>query len=87
MNTIEVISKEDMNELRAEVAEIKQILLEKYEPSKKWLNGKEFAKQAGISPNTVRNLWYKGLISSTKIGGNRYFNYEKYIRSMEEKSR
>ena len=71
---IEILTKADLYEFRKSLLEdIRGILKEKNEQTKKWLKSTEVRKLLNISPGTLQNLRINGTLSYTKIGGIIYY--------------
>ena len=71
---IEILTKADLYEFRKYLLEdIRGILKEKNEQTKKWLKSTEVRKLLNISPGTLQNLRINGTLSYTKIGGIIYY--------------
>jgi hypothetical protein len=71
---IEILTKADLYEFRKSLLEdIREILNEKNEQTKKWLKSTEVRKLLNISPGTLQNLRINGTLSYTKIGGIIYY--------------
>ena len=71
---IEILTKADLCEFRKSLLEdIRGILKEKNEQTKKWLKSTEVRKLLNISPGTLQNLRINGTLSYTKIGGTIYY--------------
>jgi hypothetical protein len=71
---IEILTKADLHEFRKSLLEdIREILKDKNEQSKKWLKSTEVRKLLNISPGTLQNLRINGTLSYTKIGGIIYY--------------
>jgi len=75
---IEVITKEDLQEFRAQLLEDIQRLLSPPEAKrvKPWLKNLEVRKLLGISSNTLQRLRSAGKLRSSKVGGVHYYRYE-----------
>jgi hypothetical protein len=71
---IEILTKADLYEFRKSLLEdIKEILKEKNDQSKKWIKSTEVRKLLNISSGTLQNLRINGTLSYTKIGGIIYY--------------
>jgi Helix-turn-helix domain len=71
--TMEVITKEDLNEFRKLLMnDIKEIIQGKAQ--KQWLKSNEVRKLLNISPGTLQNMRINGTLSYTKIGGIIYYS-------------
>lgn len=72
---IEILTKADLYEFRKSLLEdIREILKEKNEQTKKWLKSTEVRKLLNISPGTLQNLRINGTLTYTKIGGIMYYD-------------
>ena len=72
---IEILTKADLHEFsKSLLAEIREILKDKNEYSKKWIKSKEVTKLLNISPGTLQNLRINGSLTYTKIGGTIYYD-------------
>ena len=73
---IETLTKADLHEFRKSLLEdIREILKDKNEQSKKWLKSTEVRKLLKISPGTLQNLRINGTLSYTKINGIIYYDH------------
>lgn len=75
---VEIITKEDLRNFRAELlAELRQTLSQHVpEKPKQWLKSQEVRRILKISPGTLQNLRINGTLRFTKIGGIIYYSYE-----------
>lgn len=72
---IEILTKADLYEFRKSLLEdIRELLKDKNEQSKKWVKSTEIRKLLNISPNTLQNLRINGTLTYTKIGGTTYYD-------------
>ncbi|PIF60622.1 helix-turn-helix domain-containing protein [Flavobacterium sp. 11] len=73
---IEILTKADLHEFRKSLLEdIREILKDKNEQTKKWLKSTEVRKLLKISPGTLQNLRINGTLSYTKINGIIYYDH------------
>ncbi|MDI5887410.1 helix-turn-helix domain-containing protein [Flavobacterium yafengii] len=73
---IETLTKADFHEFRKSLLEdVREILKDKNEQSKKWLKSTEVRKLLKISPGTLQNLRINGTHSYTKISGIIYYDH------------
>jgi Helix-turn-helix domain len=80
--TMEVITKEDLNEFRKLLMnDIKEIIQGKAQ--KQWLKSNEVRKLLNISPGTLQNMRINGTLSYTKIGGIIYYSYNDIDKVLE----
>lgn len=75
---IEVITKEDLQQFRAQlINDLKELLIPKEAKLvKPWLKNSEVRKLLNISANTVQRLRIAGKLPSSKVGGIHYYRYE-----------
>lgn len=74
---IEVITKEDLQELRRELLEdLKQFLASDKSEPKKWLKSADVRKMLNISPGTLQNLRINGQLRPNKVGGSFYYAFQ-----------
>lgn len=81
---IEVITKDDLQQLKVElIAEIRQ-LVSKGDPKtdSKWLRSAQVRQLLSISPGTLQNLRVQGLIRYTKIGGSFFYQRDEIERML-----
>jgi len=75
---IEVVTKEDLQEFRAQLLnDIRKLIV----PSetklvKPWLKNSEVRKLLNISSNTIQRLRVAGKLPSSKVGGIHYYRYD-----------
>jgi len=73
---IDLITKEDLNELKSSIIlEIKEILKPELQQHKKWLRSAEVRKMLNISPGTLQNLRINGTLAYTKVGSIFYYAF------------
>lgn len=73
--SIEVITKEDLNEFRILLLnDFREILNNNTQQTKQWLKSKEVRKLLNISPGTLQTLRINKTLSYTKIGGILYYD-------------
>ena len=71
---IELITKQDLQVLRHQIAEDIQTLLSvKTQSQPAWLKSSEVRKMLKISPGTLQNLRISGELNPSKIGGSFYY--------------
>ena len=75
---IEVVTKEDLQELRLQLLNDIRHLISPRETNfiKPWLKNAEVKKLLSISSNTIQRLRVSGKLRSTKVGGVHYYKYE-----------
>jgi hypothetical protein len=75
---LEVITKEDLQQFRAQlINDLRELLIPKEAKLvKPWLRNSEVMKLLNISANTVQRLRIAGKLRSNKVGGIHYYRYE-----------
>jgi len=74
---IEVVTKEDLQELRLQLLnDIRHLISPRETKLKPWLKNAEVKKLLSISSNTIQRLRVAGKLRSTKVGGVHYYKYE-----------
>jgi len=75
---IEVVTKEDLQELRLQLLNDIRHLISPHEAKfiKPWLKNAEVKKLLSISSNTIQRLRVAGKLRSTKVGGVHYYRFE-----------
>lgn len=73
--TVEIVTKEDLNQFRILLLnDFKEILKASPQQTKQWLKSKEVRKLLNISPGTLQTLRINKTLSYTKIGGILYYD-------------
>jgi hypothetical protein len=68
--SVEIITKEDLNEFRRLlIADLSTLLAIKPQQQKKWLKSNEVRKLLNISPGTLQNLRINGTLIYSRVGG------------------
>ena len=81
----QIVTPEDLQELKTALTEIKTLLKTlKGDSSKKWLKSPEVRKLLGLSSGTLQNLRVNGTLPYTKIGGVLYYDQEDIQKVMLE---
>jgi hypothetical protein len=82
---IEILTKADLYEFRSSLLEdIKELLKDQNQPSKKWLKSTEVRKLLNISPGTLQNFRINGTLTYTKIGGIMYYDNQDIDKLLEK---
>jgi len=88
MASIEMITKEDLQEFKRELLkDLVKELSEKIVPTKKWLKTDEVRKLLDVSATTLQTLRINGSLTYTKLGGILYYDYEHIEKMMKENLR
>ena len=86
MAQIEIITKEDLQQLKNElIQEIRLILKSSRSESKEWLRSTDVRKILKISPGTLQNLRINGTLRFTRIGSIMFYKYEDITRLLDNK--
>lgn len=81
---VELITKEDLNNLKTEMlSEIRQLLKSGELENRKWLKSADVRKLLNISAGTLQNLRINGTLRYTKIGGMMYYKMEDITTLLE----
>lgn len=89
MAMLEVITKEDLNQLKEGMfVEMKRLL----QPNgslfaKRWIKSADVRRMLDISPGTLQNLRVNGTLSYTKVGGTMFYKIEDIEHILEKNSR
>ncbi len=80
-----IITTEDLLEFKMELLDdIKNLLNNQSNHTKKWLKSPEVRELLGISPGTLQNLRINGTLPYTKIGGVLYYDYQEIMQVLEK---
>ena len=74
MAKIEILTKEDLNEFKAELIQEFKVVIEAEAQNVQWLKSAEVSSILGISPGTLKNLRDSRSIPFSKLGGTLYYN-------------
>ena len=74
MAKIEILTKDDLNEFKAELIQEFKVVIEAEAQNVQWLKSSETASILGISPGTLKNLRDSRSIPFSKLGGTLYYN-------------
>jgi len=77
---LEVITKDDLHQMKAELLNEISALLEGRTEQKKWLKSSDVRDMLGISPGTLQNLRVNGTLPFTKVGGIIYYAHEDVLK-------
>ncbi len=84
---IDIITKEDIQQLKTELLEeIKKLLGQKVSEQKLWLRSSEVRELLNISSGTLQNLRVTGMLSYTRVGGTIYYNYKDIEEMLKKKA-
>ena len=85
MTTIELITQDDLKNLKAElISEIRNLLKGNVSEGKIWLKSYEVRKLLHISPGTLQNLRINGLLPFTKVGSIAYYEITDIEKMMQK---
>ena len=74
--SVEIITREDLEQFRRDLLKDLQRLIAKPEPPKPWLKSVDVRRLLKISPNTLQSLRTRGVVSYTRVGGILFYKYE-----------
>lgn len=84
--SVELLTKHDLQQFKAELLqELQNLLTEAKTEKRKWLKSYEVREMLGISPGTLQTLRINGTLAYTKIGGLMFYNYEDLVKLMDGK--
>lgn len=82
---VDFVTKSDLDRFKNDLfEEIKRLLPNQNDTSKKWLKTSEVRKILDCSPGTLQNLRIKKIIEFTKIGGTIYYSSESINKALEQ---
>ncbi|TAN15213.1 MAG: DNA-binding protein [Chitinophagaceae bacterium] len=83
--TVNILTKEDLHQFKAELLQEIQTLVTENAPAKlkKWLKSYEVCKTLGISRGTLQTLRDNGTLPSTLIGGLVFYDYDDILQLMK----
>ena len=73
---VELITKNDLNELKKEIISELTDLLKDNTQKKKWLKSADVRELLNISSGTLQNLRVNGTLPYTKMGKTIYYEYD-----------
>jgi len=74
--TFEVITKQDLDNLKSEIIKEVSTLLGSRREEKKWLKSADVREMLNISAGTLQNLRVNGTLPYTKLGGTMFYEYD-----------
>ena len=74
--TFEVITKQDLDNLKSEIIKEVSTLLGSRREEKKWLKSADDREMLNISAGTLQNLRVNGTLPYTKLGGTMFYEYD-----------
>lgn len=83
----EVITKDDLHQLKEEILNEISVLLKDRKEQKKWLKSTDVREMLGISPGTLQNLRVNGTLPFTKVGGTIYYAHEDVLKVLQKNKR
>ncbi len=81
---VEIITKNDLNELKKELISEITDLLKDATPNKKWLKSADVRELLNISSGTLQNLRVNGTLPYTKMGKIIYYEYDDVIAILKK---
>ncbi|MNJ95265.1 Helix-turn-helix domain protein [compost metagenome] len=86
MENERLVTIQDLLDFKAELFKEIKLILQKNNPSKKWLKSSEVRKLLGLSPGKLQNMRNNNEIPFTRIGGIIYYLEEAVHQMLESKS-
>lgn len=81
---VELITREDLLQFKTELMqELKQVLHQPAQQTKRWMRSSDVRKLLNISPGTLQNLRVNGTLRFTKIGGIFYYKSQDITKILE----
>lgn len=81
---VELITREDLLQFKTELMqELKQVLHQPVQQTKRWMRSSDVRKLLNISPGTLQNLRINGTLRFTKIGGIFYYKAQDITKILE----
>ncbi len=81
---VELITREDLLQFKTELMqELKQVLHQPSQQTKRWMRSSDVRKLLNISPGTLQNLRINGTLRFTKIGGIFYYKLQDITKILE----
>ena len=74
--TFEVITKQDLDNLKSEIIKEVSTLLGGRRDEKEWLKSADVKEMLNISAGTLQNLRVNGTLPYTKLGGTMFYEYD-----------
>jgi hypothetical protein len=84
---LELITKEDLQNLKKEIISELALILEGKSEKKEWLKSAEVKSMLGISSGTLQHLRITGVLPHTKVGGTIYYEYNDVLRVLKGNKR
>lgn len=82
--SVEIITKEDLEQFKSELLEDLLKVLQPNQPqAKQWLKSQDVRKLLNISPGTLQNLRINGTLRFTRIGGIFYYKSQDITKILE----
>ena len=82
--TFEVITKDDLKNLKQEIITEMKTILGGKTAHKKWLKSVDVRELLNISPGTLQNLRVNGTLPYTKMGKTLYYEYDDVVRILTQ---
>lgn len=84
MNANELVTKQDLVNLKTELLSAMQSLVSQADNTKKkWLKTSEVKEMLGLSSSGLTNLRIKGTLPFTKLSGVIYYDYSEIMKILE----
>lgn len=86
--SVNILTIDDLQLFKSELlSELKKLIHQDTQPTKKWLKSNEVKKLLRVSPGTLQTLRINGTLQYTKIGGIIYYDYEHIQKTLEKNLR
>lgn len=81
---IEVITKQDLHDVKEEILSQLTSLLKGRTDQKEWLKSADVRTMLDISPGTLQHLRVSGVLPYTKVGGSIFYAYSDVIKVLND---
>jgi hypothetical protein len=83
--TVELVTKNDLTQLKNEIFEYLSEMISDKVSSKKWLKSADVMEMLGVSSGTLQNLRVTGALPYSKVGGSIFYKYDDIVKILERK--
>ncbi len=85
METIQLLTKEDLEDFKRDlIQEIKALMHPEELQAKQWLKSVEVRKLLNISPGTLQNMRINGTLHYTRVGSILYYKYADILKLLND---
>ena len=84
---LEILTRDDIKNLKTELIEEIRRMIQPQSESKEWLKSSDVMKLLNCSPGTLQNLRINGTLPFSKMGGTIYYSYSDVIKVLNGNKR